>query len=79
MEIDNYNKEVRKFLNELGLKVSALSPVFGISKDMVSQKFMEKYPRPAFTEEDFHKIITYFKEKSNAIYNKHIYVRNSKD
>lgn len=79
MEINNYNKEVRKFLNELGLKVCALSPIFGISKDAISQKFMPNYPRPAFTEEDFIKIITYFKNKSNEIYSKHIHIRQSKD
>ena len=76
---ENYNKEVRKFLDELGLKVSALCPIFKISKDMVSQKFMPNYPRPPFTQEDFHKIITYFKNKSNELYSKHIYTRQSKD
>lgn len=71
MEIDNYNKEGRNYINSLGLKVSSLVPIFGISKDMISQKFMEKHPRPAFTEEEFYKIVTYFKAKSNELYNKH--------
>jgi len=79
MEIEDYNKETKKFLKDLGLKVSALIPVLKSSSDSISQRLNGLCRRRPISQKEFYKIITYFKNKSSEIYSKHIYIRQSKD
>lgn len=69
MEIENYNQQLETYLKEMGIKKIKLKEVLGLSKTGLLNKFSVYRHAVPYTKNDFEKVITYFKNKSNELYN----------